>query len=199
MVYASSAAIYGDQGAGAIGEAATPRPQSAYGADKLGCELHAAVAAGVHGVPTTGFRFFNVFGPRQDPKSPYSGVISIFAERIAADRPITIHGDGLQTRDFIFVQDIVRFLLAGMRRRANMAGADVFNACTGRALSVLDLARTLGEVSGRTPRIGFGPARAGDIRVSLGDPGRAAAALGVLATVSLADGLRVTLGSLADP
>ncbi len=199
VVYASSAAIYGDQGEGNIAETALPRPMSAYGADKLGSELHARVAFGVHGVPTTGFRFFNVYGPRQDPKSPYSGVISIFAETISAGRTITINGDGAQTRDFIFVADIVRHLLAGMQRLHRAPDASVFNACTGRALSVLELAQTIGEVSGQTPHIAFGPARPGDIRSSLGDPNRARAALGVAAETSLASGLGQTLASLGAP
>ena len=197
VVYASSAAIYGDQGEGAIAETAAPRPQSAYGADKLGSELHAQVGFGVHGVPTMGFRFFNVYGPRQDPKSPYSGVISIFAEAIAAGRGITVNGDGGQTRDFIYVADIVRFLRAGLDRLVARPQAGVFNACTGRAVSVLALAEALGAACGHPPRIAFGPARAGDIRHSLGDPAAAEAALGVTAGTELPDGLRHTVASLA--
>ena len=196
VVYASSAAIYGDQGDGRIAETARPRPLSAYGADKLGSELHASVAFGVHGVPTMGFRCFNVYGPRQDPKSPYSGVISIFAEAIAAGRGITVNGDGQQTRDFIFVADIVRHLTAGMQRLHRAPEASVFNACTGRATSVLGLAQALGAAAGRAPHIAFGPARPGDIRSSLGDPSAAVAALGVAAETALADGLGRTLASL---
>lgn len=197
VVYASSAAVYGDQGEGMIDERAAPRPSSAYGADKLGGELHARIAFGVHGVPTLGFRFFNVYGPRQDPKSPYSGVISIFAARIAAGQPITIDGDGEQTRDFIYVGDVVRHLIAGMHSLHSAPGARVLNACTGRATTVLRLAQTLAEVSGAPARIGHGPARPGDIRCSLGDPSAARAALGLGAGIALAEGLRGTLASLA--
>jgi UDP-glucose 4-epimerase len=114
VVYASSAAIYGDQKRLPVSEDAIPRPLSAYGADKLGSEQHALVAGQVHGVPTMGLRFFNVFGPRQDPKSPYSGVISIFCDRLSRGEPIDIFGDGSQTRDFIFVADVVAGLLAAM-------------------------------------------------------------------------------------
>src|SRR5580658_5449763 len=103
VVYASSAAIYGDCADLPIKESATKHPLSAYGADKYGCELHARVASHVHGVPTVGLRFFNVYGPRQDPRSPYSGVISIFCERLAAGRSVTVDGDGLQSRDFVYV------------------------------------------------------------------------------------------------
>src|SRR6201996_6028020 len=117
VVYASSAAVYGDATDGPIAETAPCRPLSAYGADKYGFELHARVPSHVHGIPTVGLRFFNVYGPRQDPKSPYSGVISIFCERIAGGLPIAIYGDGQQTRDFVYVADVVRALLAAMAVR----------------------------------------------------------------------------------
>ena len=197
VVYASSAAIYGDQGAGPIAEDAQPSPLSAYGADKLGSELHARAGFGVHGVPTTGLRFFNVYGPRQDPASPYSGVVSIFAARIAAGLPITIHGDGQQVRDFVYVADVVRHLRAAMSRQQATPDASALNVCTGRPTTVLALAQTLSAVVGRSARVGFGPARPGDIRSSLGNPGRAAAALGVSAPTMLSDGLTLTLARLS--
>jgi UDP-glucose 4-epimerase len=170
---------------------------TAYGADKLGSELHARVAMRVHGVPSVGLRFFNVYGPRQDPRSPYSGVISIFAGLIAAGRPITVHGDGAQTRDFVFVADVVAHLLAAMRLAEGRAAYEVLNVCTGRATSVLQLARALARASGREAEIRLGPERAGDIRQSLGDPARAVATLGVRARTTLEDGLAATLASLA--
>ena len=112
VVYASSAAVYGDCADLPITEAATKRPLSAYGADKYACELHAVVASHVHHVPTVGLRFFNVYGPRQDPRSPYSGVISIFCERVRRGVAIDIFGNGGQTRDFITVADVVVALRA---------------------------------------------------------------------------------------
>ena len=196
VVYASSAAVYGNLGDAVAHESLVPAPLTAYGADKLGSELHAAVGMQVHGVPSVGLRFFNVYGPRQDPHSPYSGVISIFAALVAADRTVTVHGDGAQERDFVYVGDVVAHLMAAMRHLATHRGAAVFNVCTGRATSVLDLAATLARLQGRNARIAHGPARAGDIRRSLGDPARAIAALGVQATVTLEDGLARTLGSL---
>jgi UDP-glucose 4-epimerase len=192
VIYASSAAVYGDNPALPLNEDAAPRPLSAYGADKLGCELHARVAGLVHAVPTTGLRFFNVYGPRQDPASPYSGVISIFCDRLRAGRGVTVFGDGGQTRDFVFVADVVRALLTAMREVS--CQARVFNVCTGRATSVADLARTIAEVLGVAPEIGFGPARPGDVRASLGDPAAARAALGFAAETTLRDGLAGTLG-----
>jgi UDP-glucose 4-epimerase len=194
VVYASSAAVYGDNPDTPLNEDAATRPLSAYGADKLACELHARVADGVHGVPTTGFRFFNVYGPRQDPKSPYSGVISIFAGRIARGEPITIHGDGEQVRDFVYVKDLVRYLTAAMD--APRAGAPVFNVCTGKPTSVNRLAAVLADLSGRTPDVSHGPARAGDIRVSIGDPARLVGAFGMACGTDLVDGLRDTLAWL---
>ena len=187
VVYASSAAVYGDSAELPLGETAMTRPLSAYGADKLGCELHARVAAKVHGVRTVGCRFFNVYGPRQDPGSPYSGVISIFFNRIGAGQGITIFGDGGQTRDFIYVADVVRSLLATMSQEA--AEPAVFNICTGTATSLLELAAAVGRVFGREPDIAFGPVRTGDIRASLGNPSAARAALGFAASVALEDGL----------
>ena len=186
VVYASSAAVYGDCPVQPITEAAATRPLSAYGADKLGCELHARVAYHVHQVPTVGLRFFNVYGPRQDPASPYSGVISVFCERLRRGAPIDIHGDGAQTRDFIYVADVVSALIAAMDRRPHHA---VFNVCTGAAISVLDLARTIAGLTGREPDIRFQPARAGDILASTGSPQAARSALGLTAVMPLRNGL----------
>jgi UDP-glucose 4-epimerase len=195
VVYASSAAVYGACTVLPIEEATDARPLSAYGADKYGCELHGRVASHVHGVPTVGLRFFNVYGPRQDPASPYSGVISIFGDRITRGEPIAIHGDGQQTRDFVAVQDVVAALLAAMTLRP--ADAPVFNVCTGVPTSVLDLAQTIAELSGQTLTIEHQPARPGDIRHSLGSPTASRAALGLAEPVPLATGLAATLDWLA--
>jgi UDP-glucose 4-epimerase len=187
VVYASSAAVYGAAEDAALGEDSPTRPLTAYGADKLGSELHARVASHVHGIPTVGLRFFNVYGPRQDPHSPYSGVISIFLERIAGGRAVTIDGDGQQTRDFVHVADIVAHLRAAMER--NRAGAAVYNVCTGRATSVLDLAQILARRLGAEAAIGHGPARPGDMRRAIGSPERAARALGLRAEIMIEQGL----------
>jgi UDP-glucose 4-epimerase len=138
-----------------------------------------------------GLRFFNVYGPRQDPASPYSGVISIFCDRIAAGQPITIHGDGEQTRDFIHVSDVVAALLAGMR--AASVGAPVCNVCTGQATSVVDLARMIGDLTQKKPTIVHGAPRPGEIRHSLGDPSTMRRVLGLGQTVPLREGLAALL------
>ena len=192
VVYASSAAVYGNQ-AGPAHEALAAAPLSAYGADKFGSELHAAIAFRVHGVPTFGLRFFNIYGPRQDPRSPYSGVISIFAERVARRERLVIHGDGQQRRDFVHVGDAVRHLRAGLRLLQDQPQAEVVNVCTGTATSILDLALTLGRLAGRMPDIEFAPPREGDIRASVGDAGRARALLGIAAETPLQAGLASTL------
>lgn len=195
VVYASSAAVYGDTPVPPIGEDAATRPLSAYGADKLACELHARVADGVHGVPAMGFRFFNVYGPRQDPRSPYSGVISIFADRIARGERLAIHGDGGQVRDFVHVGDVVRVLAAAMQ--APRRGAPVFNVATGVPTSINRLAEVLAALSGRPLDRVYGPARPGDIRMSVGDPTRLLEAYGQRCDTPLEDGLRHTLAWLS--
>lgn len=196
VVYASSAAVYGDAATIPITETEPCRPLSAYGADKYACELHARVASHVHGVPTVGLRFFNVHGPRQDPKSPYSGVISIFCARIAAGLPITIFGDGRQTRDFVYVGDVVTALLAGMALRP--ANAAVFNVCTGVPTSVEALAELIADLAGKTVDIRNETARAGEIRHSLGAPTLADRVLGLSARVPLRAGLGKVLAWMGE-
>lgn len=192
VVYASSAAVFGDNANVPLDEAAACAPLTAYGADKLGCELHARVAAHVHGIPTAGMRFFNVFGPRQDPSSPYSGVISIFVDRIKRGEEITIFGDGGQTRDFIYVADVVAYLMRAMET-ASTAEARVFNIGVGRELSILNLAKAVMGVCGRESPILHAEPRSGDIRISLSNPSKAQTELGFTAEMAFADGLKKTL------
>ncbi len=195
VVYASSAAVYGNAAIPPVAETFPCRPASAYGADKYGCELHGHVAAHVHGIPNTGLRFFNVYGPRQDPRSPYSGAISIFCDRLLRGAPVCIFGDGAQTRDFIYVADVVTALDAAMRRLAGRSEvtAEVFNICTGRPASIQEVANIIAGLCGRTARFDFRPPRAGEIRHSHGNPDLALATLGIAARTSLQDGLRETL------
>jgi UDP-glucose 4-epimerase len=185
VVYASSAAVYGDLGGKTASESMRCNPRTAYGADKYGSELHAACGWGVHSLASFGMRFFNVYGPRQDPASPYSGVISIFASRAACGLPITVHGDGGQTRDFIFVSDVVGHLRAAMALLGEDPGCYVANVCTGKETSVLELARALGAVE-----VFHDVARAGDIRRSVGSADLAYLLLGIRAVTELGDGLK---------
>jgi UDP-glucose 4-epimerase len=196
VVYASSAAVYGDAATVPITEATECRPLSAYGADKYGCELHARVATHVHGIPTVGLRLFNVYGPRQDPRSPYSGVISIFCDRIGRGEPIELRGDGEQTRDFVFVRDVVGAMLAAMRRC--QSDAAVFNVCTGVATPILQLAHIIAELAGKELGIRHLSPRSGDIRHSTGSPHLARTALALSEPVVLQAGLRAVLDWLAE-
>lgn len=191
VVYASSAAVYGSNDKVPITEADLVQPLTAYGADKLGCELHARVGAVVHGIPSTGLRFFNVYGPRQDPRSPYSGVISIFCDRLRRGEPIEIYGDGRQIRDFVYVADVVEFLLSAMA--TSTAGARVFNVCTGTGTSVLELANMIADLCQIAPDINFRPQRAGDIRASVGSEAFARGRLGLHARAPIREGLASTL------
>jgi UDP-glucose 4-epimerase len=197
VVFASSAAVYGDVGTGKANEDLLPAPLTAYGADKLGSEFHARVAFMVHRVPTCGLRFFNVYGPRQDPVSPYSGVISIFARRVSRRRPVSVYGSGEQVRDFVYVGDVVAHLIAAMRRLREFPEAGVLNVCTGEGTSVLALAHILGDLQRKRLEIVHHDPRPGDIGVSIGDPSLAMSVLGVSARVPLRDGLRALLAHMA--
>ncbi|MFC1747535.1 NAD-dependent epimerase/dehydratase family protein [Pseudomonadota bacterium] len=196
VVYASSAAVYGDNASTPLAEDAALRPLSAYGADKLGSELHARIAGIIHNVPSVGFRFFNVYGPRQDPHSPYSGVISIFADRILRNSPITIYGDGNQVRDFVYVKDVVNFLIGGIKTAST--GTPIYNVCTGRSTSIRQLVHTLFAVTGKQVAVSYSKSRRGDIRTSIGAPQKAQLQLGLRANVDLGQGLRQTYRTECD-
>ncbi len=170
IVYASSAAVYGDNASTPLTEESLTRPLTAYGVDKLSCELQARVAGIIHKVPTMGFRFFNVFGERQDPSSPYSGVISIFAERLTNHQELVLFGDGSQIRDFVYVKDVVKYLRLGMINV--QLSAPVFNICTGKPCSIKDLAETLFSVMGYRVDMHYQTKRRGDIHTSLGSPNK---------------------------
>jgi UDP-glucose 4-epimerase len=197
VVYASSAAVYGDCAAIPIGEDAPMAPLSAYGADKSACELHARVAGAVHKIPTVGLRFFNLYGPRQDARSPYSGVIAHFASRLKQGGPVEIFGDGGQVRDFAYVGDAVTALCRALS--AASTDAPVYNVCTGRGTTVRVLAETMAELYRVDLVAYYRPPRPGEVRVSLGDPRRAAQKLGFMAETTLADGLATTLAVPCHP
>ena len=191
IVYASSAAIYGNCGTVPIGEDAPVAPLSAYGADKSACELHARVAGAVHKIPTIGLRFFNLYGPRQDAQSPYSGVIALFADRLRLGEPVEIFGDGEHVRDFTYVGDAVGALDRALA--AASTSAPVFNICTGKGTSVRALAETMAKLYQTDITAYYRPARSGDVRISVGNPRRAAEQLGFKAETVLSDGLAITL------
>lgn len=196
VIYASSAAVYGDNASVPLCESVQPSPLTPYGADKLSCELHARIAHLIHNIPSIGLRFFNVYGPRQDPKSPYSGVISIFIEKILNDQAVTIFGDGTQTRDFVYVGDVVNMLKTSMEE--HFYQRHVLNVCTGRSTSVLGLADIISSVAQKTLQKEFAPARSGDIHISLGSPEKTLRRLNITAHTRLGDGLKNTINSMED-
>ncbi len=192
VVYAGSASAYGgaDDPAGQ-GEDTPLCALSPYAAAKLAGEFYCEAFAASYGLETVRLRFFNVFGPRQRPDSPYSGVIAIFAAVLAAGRVPTIHGDGLQSRDFVAVEDVARALLLA----ADTPGVSgrVYNVGTGRSVTLLHLLDALNRLLGTTAIPSHGPARAGDIRHSRAKIDRITADLGFVPKVSFEDGLRRTL------
>jgi UDP-glucose 4-epimerase len=190
VVFSSSAAVYGDVAELPVAEDAPCHPVSPYGIDKLASEHALDYYANVHGVPATALRFFNVFGPRQDPSSPYSGVISIFTDRARAGRTLVIFGDGSQTRDFVYVGDVVRAISAAL---GDVGSRVVANVGTGREITVLGLARTIVELCGGRAAIEHAPPRAGEILKSRARVDRLRDVLGVVAEIALVDGLRATI------
>ncbi len=194
IVYASTAAVYGNYGAEPASEDGCALPLSAYGADKLGCEMQARAAGLAHGLCTAGLRFFNIYGPRQDPRSPYSGVIAIFLDRLRRGEPIEIFGDGHQMRDFTYVSDAVRAAQRAMA--AASPSAPVFNICTGEGTTILQLAQMIADLFQTELIAGYRPARRGEVPVSVGDPRRAARELGFDARIGLPQGLALTLEAL---
>jgi UDP-glucose 4-epimerase len=191
VVYASSAAVYGDNPDLPLAEDAVTNPLSNYGLDKLSLERYAAMAWATYQLPTVGLRFFNVYGPRQDPRSPYSGVISKFMSNAAAGIPLTFFGDGEQTRDFIYVGDVVQLLLSALARvtAPQATGAYVLNGCTGTATSLKQLAASVAETSGVKADTRHEAPRIGDIRHSIGSPTKALQQIGFQAETTIAQGL----------
>ncbi|MDF3853152.1 NAD-dependent epimerase/dehydratase family protein [Paracoccus sp. P2] len=190
VVHASSAAIYGNRAGATCRETDLPLPISPYAADKLAAEHQAAAMAEVHGLPSVGLRFFNVYGPRQDAASPYAGVISKFCANRLADRPQVIFGDGQQSRDFICVADVVEGLLRARDLAGQAPGAQVFNLCTGTETTLLELVRQIDAIAGRgASAIEHAPARSGDIRASCGCPQAARDRLGFAAATDMRSGL----------
>lgn len=190
LVLASSCAVYGDATTPPIPETARLRPRSPYAEAKRDAEL-ACVSAGDGGfVASVCLRFFNVYGPRQDPTSPYSGVVSRFLSAAWRGQPLTIHGDGEQTRDFVYVGDVVQAILRVLERPRR--GATVLNVGSGRETSVNELAAAVERVVGRRLPRRQAPPREGDVLRSAADPGRARWVLGWEAVTPLDEGLAAT-------
>ena len=192
VVFAASSSAYGDTEALPKTESMPPRPLSPYAAGKLAGEHYLHAYANTMGVDGIGLRYFNIFGPRQDPSSPYSGVISLFIKAIREGRSPTIYGDGSQTRDFTYVANVVRANLLAVDAPGALRGTTV-NIGTGHAVSLLDLVDALNRIFGTDLRPDFKSSRAGDVRDSLAALDRARDVLGYAPEVFFEDGLRRTV------
>jgi UDP-glucose 4-epimerase len=190
VVFSSSCAVYGDDPRLPKLEDMAPKPLSPYAVQKLAAEYYAQMFYDLHGLETTVLRYFNVYGPRQDPSSPYSGVISIFMTKALLNEPAVIYGDGNQSRDFIYVQDVVRANLLAAATQG--VGGQVINIGSGKSVAINQLWKTICSLSGQNIKPEYAPRRAGDIVESLADAGRAKELLDFECEISFEAGLKST-------
>jgi UDP-glucose 4-epimerase len=191
VVFAASSSAYGNSEVSPKNEALLPSPLSPYAATKLACENYLAAYAQCYDLDTVALRYFNVYGPRQDPSSPYSGVISRFCTAFSTRTPPTVTGDGEQTRDFVFVRDIVRANLLAARCQQRLNGRAI-NIGTGVGTSVNAIISNLNDIVGAHLSATHLPPRVGDVRHSIADIGLAKSLLGYSARYSLREGLEET-------
>jgi UDP-glucose 4-epimerase len=194
FLYACSAAVYGDAASNPVSELAGMNPLSPYAVDKLAGEYYLLHYHRKYQLAATSFRFFNIYGPRQDPSSPYSGVISIFVDRLLRNQPVTLFGDGSQTRDFVFVEDLAALLARALRGVEGIGG--VFNVGTGNQYSLLQLLDHLEKLSGKKMARLHEPPRLGDIQHSCADVSRLKQVFGNVPSTPFDQGLKKLLESL---
>jgi nucleoside-diphosphate-sugar epimerase len=191
VVYASSSSVYGDSAELPKRETMCPRPMSPYAISKLAAEQYCQVFWRLYGLETICLRYFNVFGPRQDPASQYAAVIPRFITAMLEQRPLTVYGDGEQSRDFTHVDNVVQANLLACQ--APNGPGQVFNIACGQRYTLLQLIDLLREITGREPQVVHGPPRPGDVRHSQADISRASQVLGYAPRVNFADGLARTV------
>ena len=189
LILSSSAAIYGDNPLVPKHEAMLPEPKSPYAITKLDGELYCRMFSDTGRLPTACLRYFNVFGPRQDPHSPYAAAVPMFIAGALRHRPLTIFGDGAQTRDFIYVQDVVA---ANVFMATASKATDVFNVAYGRRITINDLARTIIRLTGSPSELRYAARRPGDVQHSLACIDKLRAA-GFAPAHDLPDGLQTTV------
>jgi len=190
VIFSGSCAVYGDDRRLPKQEDMNPKPQSPYAVQKLAGEYYARVYYELYGLEAVALRYFNVYGPRQDPLSPYSGVISIFMAKALHNEPAVIYGDGNQSRDFIYVQDVVRANL--LAAAAKGVGGQVMNIGTGRSVVIKQLWKSICALSGQNLEPEYAPKRPGDIVKSVAGIGSAKALLGFEPEISFEKGLEST-------
>jgi len=191
FVFAASSSAYGDSEVLPKHEEMPPDPLSPYAASKVACEQYLKAYSRCYAMDAVSLRYFNVFGPRQDPNSPYSGVVARFCEAFVHDRPITIYGDGLQSRDFTFVKNVVQANLLAARHPAKLRG-EIINVGLGKRITLIDLLNTLNDITGQNRKADFQPARDGDVKHSQADISKALRVLGFNPNVDVRDGLEQT-------
>lgn len=193
VVYAGSSAAYGDAPALPKTESMLPDPISPYAVAKLAGEHYLRAFTRVYGLETVVLRYFNVFGPHQDPTSHYSGVLAIFCRRMLAGEPITIYGDGEQSRDFTYIDNVVNANLLAAAAPAEKVSGRMMNLATGSRITLNQIFEILRELTGYSGKPAYAPTRAGDIRDSLADIRLAGELLGYKPTVDFREGLRHTV------
>jgi len=191
VVYAASSSAYGDTEVLPKVETMLPRPKSPYALQKLTGEYYCSVFASCFGLETVSLRYFNVYGPRQDPSSPYSGVLSIFMTSVLDRRPPTIFGDGEQSRDFTYVEDVVALNLKAAR--AQGVAGKLYNGGNGGRITLNQAWSLLQKIEGVEVAAAYGPPRPGDVRDSQADTTAAVADLGHAPQYSFEEGMRLTL------
>ena len=192
FIYAASSSAYGDSETLPKSESMLPQPKSPYAVQKLVGEHYASVFHSCFGLETVSLRFFNVYGPRQDPSSPYSGVLSLFMKHVLERTPPTIFGDGEQSRDFTYVEDVAALCIKAAAAPSRAAGK-MFNAGNGGGYTLNQVWSMLQRIEGVEIAAKFGPPRAGDVRHSMADTRRAMAELGHAPRFTIEEGLRKTL------
>jgi UDP-glucose 4-epimerase len=195
VVFASSSSVYGNSGPLPRVETANPDPISPYGVAKLAAERYCVSFSRVYPLEAIALRYFNVFGPRQDPRSQYAAVVPKFITEAAAGRPLPIYGDGSQSRDFTYIANVVEANL--LAAEASAANGAVLNIATGRSVTVDELADTVGAVLGTEIEKEYLPERAGEVRDSWADVSAAGELLGWAPSINLEEGLRLTADALA--
>jgi UDP-glucose 4-epimerase len=194
VVAASSSSVYGDGGSFPRVETQAPNPISPYAVAKLAAERFCVSFTRVYGIETVALRYFNVFGPRQDPSSQYAAVVPRFIRAIADGRPVTVHGDGGQSRDFTYVENVVRANL--LAADAADAAGRVLNIAAGGSETVNALADTIGRLLGKPVEKTYGPAQPGDVRESWADVSAARDAIGYAPDVGFEEGLGRTIDAM---
>jgi UDP-glucose 4-epimerase len=193
VVYAGSSSAYGDSPTMPKHEEMIPRPISPYAVTKLAGEHYMASFAQVYGLETVTLRYFNVFGPYQDPTSHYSGVLAIFCRKMLRGEQPTIHGDGEQSRDFTYIDNVVHANLLAAEAPADKVSGEMMNAATGVSVTLNETFGILRELTGHQGEPAYGPGRAGDVRDSLADIGKAEERMGYKPLVDFREGLQRTV------